>query len=332
MFNNKTIMITGGTGSFGKMFFYTVLKKYKPKKVIVYSRDELKQFDMLENVPKKYLKKVRFFIGDVRDFERLNTAMKGVNFVVHSAALKQVESSEYNPIECIKTNIRGAENIIKAALDNNVDKVIALSTDKAANPINLYGATKLVSDKLFVAANNTAGKNKTRFSVVRYGNVVGSRGSVVPYFKKLIDNNANNLPITDPSMTRFWITLNQGVDFVIKGFLRMHGGEIFVPKIPSIKIIDLANAMAPNIKKMIIGIRPGEKIHEIMCPKDDSHLTISFKNHYVIMPAIKFFGKNINYKISKLKEVGKSVPINFEYNSYNNPVFLTKKEIKNYDK
>lgn len=332
MFDDKTILITGGTGSFGRHMFKQIMNDFEPKKVIIFSRDELKQFNMQQEIDKKHLSKSRFFIGDVRDFERLSTAMNDVDYVIHAAALKQVSAAEYNPIECIKTNIHGAENVIKACLKNNVKKVIALSTDKAANPINLYGATKLVSDKLFVAANNTVGKNETRFSVVRYGNVVNSRGSVVPYFESLINKGSKTLPITDLKMTRFWITLSQGVEFVIKGFHRMHGGEIFVPKIPSIRIIDLAAVMAPDLRHEIVGIRPGEKIHEIMCPRDDAHLTISFKDHYTIMPAIKFFDQSINYKKTKIEEIGDIVKADFEYNSGNNPHFLTKEEIENFGK
>src|SRR3990167_1173573 len=261
MFNDKSILITGGSGSFGKKLMKTALARYKPRRLIVYSRDELKQFEMQQEFTAP---EMRFFIGDVRDLERLKQAMRGVDIVVHAAALKQVPAAEYNPMECIKTNIHGAENVINAALENNIEKVIALSTDKAANPINLYGATKLVSDKLFVAANNIAGGHQTRFAVVRYGNVVGSRGSVVPFFKKLIADGAKELPITAPRMTRFWVPLQEGVDLVFKSFERMHGGEIFVPKIPSARMIDLASAMAPNLPTKIIGIRPGEKLHEIM--------------------------------------------------------------------
>src|SRR3990172_11941713 len=250
MLNGKNILITGGTGSFGKQFTKTILKNYKPNKIIIYSRDELKQYEMAQRFNEPCM---RYFIGDVRDKERLIKAMNGVDYVVHAAALKHVPIAEYNPMECIKTNIYGAENVIKASLKNGVKKVIALSTDKAANPINLYGATKLASDKLFVAANNMAGGHRTRFSVVRYRNVVGSRGSVVPFFRKLIAEGADYLPITDERMTRFWITLQQGVDFVLQSFKRMGGGEIFVPKIPSVRVVDLAKAMAPNLAQKIIG-------------------------------------------------------------------------------
>jgi len=325
MFDNKSILITGGTGSFGKKFIATLFKKYKPKRVAVYSRDELKQFEMQQtfNAPE-----MRYFIGDVRDGERLKMAMRHVDYVVHAAALKQVPAAEYNPMECIKTNIHGAENVIQAALANEVEKVIALSTDKAANPINLYGATKLASDKLFVAANNIAGGHKTRFAVVRYGNVIGSRGSVVPFFKKLIADGAKEFPITDPRMTRFWITLQDGIDFVLKNFQRMQGGELFVPKIPSIHITDLAKSLAPEMPTKIIGIRPGEKLHEIMCPADDSHLTLEFDDHYVIMPSIRFLDKNMDYTSNSLGEKGVPVEQGFEYNSGNNPHFLTVEELK----
>jgi len=285
MFEGKSILVTGGTGSFGKSFTRTLLAKHKPRRVAVYSRDELKQFEMQQEISGP---EMRYFMGDVRDRERLTMAMRGVDLVVHAAALKQVPAAEYNPMECVKTNVYGADNVVHAALAHNVDKVIALSTDKAANPINLYGATKLCSDKLFVAANNLAGAHRTTFSVVRYGNVVGSRGSVVPYFKNLIDTGADHLPITHEHMTRFWITLDQGVDFVCKSFERMKGGEIFVPKIPSVRITDLAKAMAQNLPHKILGIRPGEKLHEVMCPRDDSHLTVEFADHYVVKPTIRF--------------------------------------------
>lgn len=324
MFNNKTILITGGTGSFGKHFVKTVLQHYKPKKLIIFSRDELKQFEMAQDFNSEQM---RYFIGDVRDLERLKFATRGVDYIVHAAALKQVPIAEYNPMECIKTNIHGAENVINAALANNVEKVVALSTDKAASPINLYGATKLASDKLFVAANNIAGTLATRFAVVRYGNVVGSRGSIVPVFKKLIENKTKELSITDIRMTRFLITLDEGVDFVIKSFQRMQGGEIFVPKIPSANIVDLAKAMAPDLPIKIIGIRPGEKLHEVMCPKDDSHLTIEFDNYFVIKPTISF-SSPIDYNKNPIGETGELVPQGYEYNSEINPHFLTVEEIR----
>ncbi|MES2353788.1 MAG: UDP-N-acetylglucosamine 4,6-dehydratase (inverting) [Pseudomonadota bacterium] len=329
MLNGKSILITGGTGSFGKLYVQTVLANYKPQRVVVYSRDELKQFEM----EREYgASEMRYFIGDVRDGERLRQAMRGVDYVIHAAALKQVPAAEYNPMECIKTNIHGAENVIRAALECNVEKVIALSTDKAANPINLYGATKLASDKLFVAANNMAGGHRTTFSVVRYGNVVGSRGSVVPFFNKLIDEGTNALPITDERMTRFWITLQEGVDFVLKNFNRMHGGEIFVPKIPSVRIVDLAQAMAPNLGLKFVGIRPGEKLHETMCPADDSHLTLEFDDHYVIRPTIKFHREELDYTLNGCGEVGKLVPQGFTYDSGTNPRFLSISEIREFNK
>ncbi len=323
-FDDKTFLVTGGTGSFGKKFIAYLLETYKPRKIIVYSRDELKQYEMQKDFNSNLM---RYFIGDVRDLDRLTQAMRNVDYVIHAAALKQVPAAEYNPMECIKTNIHGAENIIKASISCNVSKVIALSTDKAANPINLYGATKLCSDKLFVAANNMVGDNKPRFSVVRYGNVVGSRGSVVPFFKELILNNTDHIPITHKKMTRFWITLDQGVKFVVDSFLRMQGGEIFVPKIPSIRIVDLATAMAPEIPKKIIGIRPGEKLHEVMCPSDDSHLTIEFPDHYIIAPAIKFWEIKQDYSTNQLGENGKYVEEGTDYNSGTNKVFLSVEQI-----
>lgn len=320
MFNDKSILMTGGTGSFGKQYLKTLLQDYEPRRIVVFSRDELKQFEMQQEFDSPCM---RYFIGDVRDLARLREAMRGIDYVIHAAALKQVPAAEYNPMECIKTNIHGAENVITAALENEVEKVIALSTDKAANPINLYGATKLASDKLFVAANNMVGSRRTIFSVVRYGNVVGSRGSVVPFFNKLITEATEALPITDERMSRFWITLQQGVDFVFKCFERMHGGEIFVPKIPSIRIVDLARAMAPHMPTRVIGIRPGEKLHEIMCPSDDSHLTLEFHQHFVIRPTIRFHHRDLDYAISRLDERGEPVVQGFEYNSGTNRHFLS---------
>lgn len=329
MFNDKVIFISGGTGSFGKKYTKTLLERYKPKKIIIFSRDELKQYEMQLEFNDDCM---RYFLGDVRDLDRLKQAMQGVDYVIHGAAMKQVPAAEYNPMECIKTNIHGAENIINAAISNNVKKVIALSTDKAANPINLYGATKLASDKLFVAANNMTGLLRTRFSVVRYGNVVGSRGSVVPFFKEIIESNGEYLPITDVEMTRFWITLKQGVDFVLKNFERMQGGEIFIPKLPSVKIVDLATSLSEDIKQKIIGIRPGEKIHEVMCPKDDAHLNIEFDGYYVIKPAIKFTDSDVVFEKNPLGEIGKKVARNFEYDSGTNSHYLTVEEIQEYDK
>ncbi len=328
MFNNKTILITGGTGSFGQRFIAQILQRYKPKKLIVYSRDELKQFDMqkLFNQPC-----MRYFIGDVRDKHRLKTAMRDVDFVVHAAALKQVPAAEYNPMECIKTNIMGAQNVIEAAIEEGVDKVIALSTDKAANPVNLYGATKLASDKIFVAANNISGANGTRFAVVRYGNVVGSRGSVVPFFRELLAKGETELPVTHEKMTRFWITLEQGVEFVIDNFQRMQGGEIFVPKIPSIRITDLVEAMCGHRNYRIIGIRPGEKIHEIMVPEETAHHSFEFDDHFVIAPSITFFDKNVRYDVNKKGETGTRVEEGFEYHSGTNPHFLSIEELQELD-
>lgn len=327
MFNNKSILITGGSGSLGHMLVKTIMTRYQPKRVVIFSRDELKQYEMAQVYSESNYPTLRYFIGDVRDRDRLLSAMQGVDFVIHAAALKQVPTAEYNPMECIKTNIHGAENVIQAALAAEVDKVIALSTDKAANPINLYGATKLASDKLFVAANNIVGARRTRFSVVRYGNVVGSRGSVVPFFKKIIASNQGYFPITDERMTRFWISLQQGVDFVLKNFERMNGGEIFVPKIPSVRITDLARAMNPLFHHEMIGIRPGEKIHEVMCPLDDSHLTLEFNDHFVIKPTIQFINNDHNFKTNALGEIGQPVDQGFEYNSGTNEHFLSVDEI-----
>ena len=320
MFNNKNILITGGTGSFGKKYTEIILSKYKPNKIIIFSRDELKQYEMAQNFNAPCM---RYFIGDVRDGKRLEEAMQDVDYVIHAAALKHVPVAEYNPMECIKTNIDGAQNVISAAIKNEVEKVIALSTDKASSPINLYGATKLASDKLFVAANNMVGKRKTRFSVVRYGNVVGSRGSVVPFFKKLIDEGTKELPITDTNMTRFLITLEDGVNFVLNDFERMHGGEIFIPKIPSMKITELATALAPDLPHKIIGIRAGEKMHEVMITADDR--VIEFDSYYVITPTIRFNHK-VDYNINNLGQKGKDIGIGFEYNSLNNTQWLTNKE------
>ena len=320
MFNNKNILITGGTGSFGKKYTEMILAEYKPNKIIIYSRDELKQYEMGQSFNHECM---RYFIGDVRDAQRLEEAMDGVDFVIHAAALKHVPVAEYNPMECIKTNIDGAENVIKAAIKNNVDKVIALSTDKASSPINLYGATKLASDKLFVAANNMVGSRKTRFAVVRYGNVVGSRGSVVPFFQKLMDEGTKELPITDVDMTRFLITLRDGVQFVLDNFKRMHGGEIFIPKIPSMKVTELAKALAPDLPHKIVGIRPGEKMHEVMITADDR--VVEFDTYYVITPTIQF-NHITDYTSNALGEKGKDIGIGFEYNSLNNTEWLTHEE------
>jgi len=324
MLDGKSILITGGTGSFGRRFTQTILDRYNPSRLVIYSRDEHKQFEMQQQYNDPAM---RYFIGDVRDLERLKQATRGIDYIVHAAAMKHVPIAEYNPMECIKTNIRGAENVIEAALENEVKKVIALSTDKAANPINLYGATKLASDKLFVAANNITGTRPTRFSVVRYGNVVGSRGSVLPLFKKMVAEGARELPITDRRMTRFWITLQEGVNFVLKNFRRMQGGEIFVPKIPTVRIVDLATSLAPDLPQVEVGIRPGEKIHEIMCPADDSHLTLEFEDHFVIQPCINIY-HSVDYSRNPLHEVGRPVEQGMEYSSGNNLHVLTVDQIR----
>lgn len=323
MLDGKNILITGGTGSFGKQFVHSILKRYKPNKIIIYSRDELKQFEMAQQYNDTCM---RYFIGDIRDLPRLLSAMKEVDIVVHTAALKHVPIAEYNPMECIKTNVMGSQNVIDACIANKVPHTIALSTDKAASPVNLYGASKLVSDKLFVAANNLTGAYEIKFSVVRYGNVLGSRGSVIPFFQNLIKNGATELPITDPDMTRFWISLQESVDFVLKSFQRMQGGEIFIPKIPSMKITELASAIAPNIKQKITSIRPGEKLHEIMCPRDDAHLTIKFEEYFVIKPSITFT-KKIDFSVNTFGEKGIAVKQGFEYNSKDNQKWLSHKEL-----
>ena len=313
MFKGKTVLITGGTGSFGKKFTEIVLDKYKPKRLIILSRDELKQFEMALQFDDPC---IRFFLGDVRDKERLYRAFYDVDYVVHAAALKQVPAAEYNPFEAVKTNIIGAENVINAAIDQGVKKVIALSTDKAANPVNLYGATKLCSDKLFIGGNSYSGGRVSRFCVVRYGNVVGSRGSVVPFFMKIKDQGV--FPITDVRMTRFWITLEQAVEFVLKRFETMQGGEIYVPKIPSMKIVDLARAIAPECKQRVVGIRPGEKLHEIMVPEDDARKTLEYDEYYLIQP---------EWGIGHWK-MGKSVPDGFKYSSDTNTWWLSVEEIR----
>lgn len=327
MFNGKSVFISGGTGSFGRKFANILLKRYDLARLVFYSRDELKQYEMQQEINAPC---IRWLIGDVRDGARLIEATRGIDYLVHAAAMKQVTASEYNPKECIRTNIHGAENIVAAALANDVEQVVALSSDKAANPINLYGATKLASDKLFIAANNMAGKRRTAFSVVRYGNVAGSRGSVVPFFEKLIAQGATSLPITDTAMTRFWISLQESVDFVLKCFQRMHGGEIFVPKLPSIRIVDLATAMAPHLPQNLIGIRPGEKLHEILCPADISHLTLEFSDHYVMRPSIKFHDRGYDYLENRLGETGAPVARGFEYNSGTNPVRYSVEQIREF--
>lgn len=317
MFTNQTILVTGGTGSFGKKFIEAALKQ-NVKKVIVFSRDELKQYEMAQEFTDS---RVRFFIGDVRDKERLYRAFDGVDIVIHAAALKHVGACEYNPFEAVKTNIHGAQNIIEAAIDRGVKKVIALSTDKAASPINLYGATKLASDKLFVAGNSYAGDKETRFAVVRYGNVVGSRGSVVPFFKKLRQDGATVIPVTDDRMTRFWITLEQGVQFVMDSLTRMNGGEIFIPKIPSMSILDLAEAIAPDCEINIVGIRPGEKLHEAMITEDDARHTLEYDDYFVIQPEFPWWS-------AEYKNGGKSLPEGFTYVSNVNNQWLTVDELR----
>ncbi len=284
--SDKAILVTGGTGSFGRHFVKTVLASYRPKRLIIFSRDEVKQYDMAQDFTPEEMEVLRFFIGDVRDRDRLEMAMREVDIVIHAAALKQIPAAEYNPFECIKTNVHGAENVVQAAIRTGVKQVVALSTDKAASPVNLYGASKLASDKIFVAANNLAGSVGTRFSVVRYGNVLGSRGSVVPLFQKLIAEGAKTLPVTDPRMTRFWITLDEGVDFVLSCLPMMRGGEIFVPKIPSMKVVDMATALASDLPHEVVGIRPGEKLHEVMIAEDDAVSTVELSDRFVIEPAI----------------------------------------------
>ena len=321
--DGKVILITGGTGSFGRRFVDTVLTRYAPRKVIVYSRDELKQSEMQqemrERFPPEILSKMRFFLGDVRDRSRLTLALRGVDIVIHAAALKQVPAAEYNPSECIQTNIIGAENVVWASLSNHVKQVVALSTDKACNPVNLYGATKLASDKTFVAANNLSGDIGTRFAVVRYGNVVGSRGSVVPLFRRLLAQGATELPVTDPRMTRFWITLDQGVDFVLSSLVLMRGGEIFVPKIPSMTMPDLVKAMAPGAGIRVVGIRPGEKLHETMVGADDSRQTVELDDRYVIEPS---FVEYVRTPFGPA-DGGRPVEEGFSYASDNNDDWLT---------
>lgn len=327
MLNDKVILITGGTGSFGKKFIEMIFAQYNPQKVIIYSRDEYKQFlvkhEFEQKLNQEQMSKLRFFIGDVRDKDRLYRAFKGVDYVIHAAAMKQVPACEYNPFEAIKTNIHGAQNIVDAALDTGVKKVVALSTDKAVNPINLYGGTKLVSDKLFVSANAYSGDNGTVFSVVRYGNVVGSRGSVIPFFEKLIQEGATSLPITDYRMTRFWITLEEGVELVFKALKESKGGEIYISKIPSFKITDLAQAMLPEGDMHEIGIREGEKLHEIMITGDDSRKTYEYKNHYIIYPHFSWWNEQEHFTTGGVK-----VQEGFEYNSGTNKEWLNIEALK----
>ena len=321
MLDNKTILITGGTGSFGKCFTRYVLDHYNPKNIIIYSRDEFKQF-LMQNEMKEYADKLRFFIGDVRDKERMRRAFEGVDYVIHAAALKQVPACEYNPNEAIKTNIHGAQNVIDCALDLGVKKVVALSTDKAVNPVNLYGGTKLVSDKLFIAANAYAGTKDINFSIVRYGNVAGSRGSIIPFFNNIIKNGGKDLPITDYRMTRFWISLTEGVELVIKALEEATGGETFISKIPSFKVTDLAEAMLPGCNMPEIGIRPGEKLHEIMVTTEDSSTTYEYDKHFIVYPQVVWNDKQ------KINESGKRVPEGFSYSSDNNTEWLSVEDIR----
>lgn len=320
MLNNKNVLITGGTGSFGKKATEIILKRFKPRRLIIFSRDELKQFEMSQVYPMSRYPCMRYFIGDVRDKERLYRAFQGIDAVIHAAALKQVPAAEYNPFEAVKTNILGGQNVINVAIDQGVRKVIALSTDKAANPINLYGATKLCADKLFIAGNAYVGRDHTIFSVVRYGNVIGSRGSVIPYF--LSQRKTGVLTVTDPKMTRFWITLEEGVEFVLQCLENMCGGELFVPKIPSMNIMDLARAIAPECETRVIGVRPGEKIHELMIPRDEARKTLEFDRFYIMQPDFKFWSRRSAWN------GGKPVPEDFEYSSATNPQRLTVEEMK----
>lgn len=315
--DGAAVLVTGGTGSFGKAFIKSVLTDHRPTKLIVLSRDELKQYEMQQSREFGRFEDMRYFIGDVRDRDRLEIAMRGVDYVIHAAALKQVPAAEYNPFECIHTNVLGAENVVQAAIRNGVKRVIALSTDKAANPINLYGASKLASDKIFVAANHLSGTNGTRFAVVRYGNVIESRGSVIPFFRQLLAEGVDELPITHPDMTRFWITLRQGVDFVLSCLSQMKGGETYVPKIPSMKIADLASCLAPGVRQKIVGIRPGEKLHEVMVPMDDGRLTLEQADRFIIQPAFKWWS-NEEYTINSAKPVKEG----FAYSSDNNDEWL----------
>jgi len=322
MLNGKTVLITGGTGSFGQRFTEIVLREYSPKRLIVFSRDELKQSEMSLRFGEEEFPNIRYFIGDVRDRDRLYRAFDGVDIVVHAAALKQVLAAEYNPIEAVKTNVLGAANVIDAAIDRGVDKVIALSTDKAAGPVSLYGATKLCSDKLFVAANSYSGQHRTRFSVVRYGNVLGSRGSVIPFFQQ--QQKTGRLSITDPRMTRFWITLEQGVKFVLSCLGHMAGGEIFVPKIPSMKLIDLARVIGPDCEFEVVGRRPGEKLHELMVGEDDAHNTLEYDNYYAIHPTVRVWSKNEPPSTNG----GRPCPEGFRYSSETNDQWLTVAELE----
>ena len=323
--NDRSVLVTGGTGSFGRRFVAHVLDTYKPRRLVVFSRDELKQFEMEQDFPVSRHPQLRYFIGDVRDAARLEAAMRDIEIVVHAAAMKQVTTAEYNPFECVRTNIHGAENVVNAAIRSGVERVIALSTDKAANPINLYGATKLASDKIFIAANNMSGQGGPRFSVVRYGNVLGSRGSVVPHYQRMIAEGRTSLPVTDERMTRFWITIDQGVKFVLDNLARMSGGEIFVPQLPSMKIVDLARALSPNCEIETIGIRAGEKLHEVMVPQDDSRMTIDCGDYYVIQPSFNYW-KPEDYMATNDACL---VAEGFEYSSETNDHWMSDTELQN---
>jgi UDP-N-acetylglucosamine 4,6-dehydratase len=321
--NGASVLMTGATGSFGKQFIRSVLERFKPRRLVVYSRDEMKQYEMAQQLDDQTYPMLRYFIGDVRDAQRLEMAMNGIEYVVHAAALKQVPIAEYNPFECVHTNVLGAENVVRAAIRTGVKRVIALSTDKATSPINLYGASKLASDKIFIAANHLSGSTGPRFAVVRYGNVIGSRGSVVPLFVRLVREGAAFLPVTHEEMTRFWITLGQGVNFVLSSLALMQGGEVFVPKIPSMRIVDLAHSLAPTTPIKVIGIRPGEKLHEMMITEDDARTSIELPDRYVLMPAFaSWMGDRISHKL------GKPLPDRFSYTSNNNSEWLGASELQ----
>jgi len=323
--NDKSILISGGTGSFGRFFAKNILTRARPRRVVIFSRDEFKHYEMQMQLSPADYPALRYFIGDVRDEARVEMAMREIDFVIHAAAMKHVPAAEYNPFECLHTNVNGAEHIVRAALRNGVQRVVALSTDKACNPINLYGASKLASDKIMVAANNLSGSIGTRFAVVRYGNVVGSRGSVIPFFRRLVEENASTLPITHERMTRFWITLQQGVDFVVSGLANMMGGEVLVPKIPSMRIVDLARVIAPHLPTKIVGTRPGEKLHEVMIAEDDSRQTLELDDCYVIEPAFSWWKRS-----SYVERGAWPVPEDFRYSSDNNTQWVTDNQLRGF--
>lgn len=324
-FDGKSILITGGTGSFGKQFAQFILENFKPKRLVIFSRDEMKQYEMEQRFSPNEYPCLRYFIGDVRDRDRIFRACANVDLVIHAAAMKHILAAEYNPTECIATNIQGAMNLIDACIENNVERVVALSTDKAANPINLYGATKLCSDKLFVAANNLSGKHKSRFAVVRYGNVIGSRGSVIPFFKKLAAEGATTLPITDVDMTRFVITLDEGVQFVMDAFSRMAGGEVFIPKLPSVKVTDIANAIIPGVKYEVVGVRPGEKLHETMVPEEEGRNCVDLGDYYIILPTHHWW--NMRDLSDHVAKDGTKMGPSFEYSSNTNDDWLSNEKL-----